>query len=223
MRHLRATVEIAEAAAPPFFALLAHSDEITETRVLDWNGKSDAGETALLAIRGDASAFAAAASDVPGVESVALSPGDPWTDALVDLDLSAMAVFAAIDRAQSRRGLVVRTPVVYRDGAVNVRVAGEAGPLQAALDEAGGAADVRVDEVGTVQGGPDRPTAALSERQREAVAVAEALGYYDYPREATIADVAAELDCAAETAGEHLQRAEAKLVAAVTDRFGPHL
>lgn len=56
------------------------------------------------------------------------------------------------------------------------------------------------------------PATTLSERQREALRAALELGYYDTPREATHADVAAELDCAPNTASEHLQKGEAKLV-----------
>lgn len=53
---------------------------------------------------------------------------------------------------------------------------------------------------------------ALSERQSEAVTVALDLGYYETPREATVAEVAERLDCAPGTAAEHLRKAEAALV-----------
>ncbi|MFB6270785.1 MAG: helix-turn-helix domain-containing protein, partial [Halobacterium sp.] len=59
--------------------------------------------------------------------------------------------------------------------------------------------------------------------QREAVEAALELGYYDDPRAATQADVADRLDCAASTAGDHLRKAEAKLVRAGMDvRAGIH-
>lgn len=60
----------------------------------------------------------------------------------------------------------------------------------------------------------------LSERQREAVTVAMELGYYEQPREATHEEIAAELGCAPNTASEHLQKAEAKLVEAGIERVG---
>ncbi|WP_436928775.1 helix-turn-helix domain-containing protein [Halosimplex halobium] len=58
---------------------------------------------------------------------------------------------------------------------------------------------------------------SLTDRQREAVAAANRLGYYETPRTATHADVAAELGCSPQTAGEHLRRAEAKLADAALD------
>jgi predicted DNA binding protein len=59
----------------------------------------------------------------------------------------------------------------------------------------------------------------LSDRQREALEVAVELGYYDTPREATHTDIAAELDCAPNTASDHLQKGEAKLVRAGLTAF----
>jgi predicted DNA binding protein len=49
------------------------------------------------------------------------------------------------------------------------------------------------------------------------------LGYYETPREATHEDVAAELECAPNTATEHLQKGEAKLVASGLDAFSSSL
>jgi len=55
----------------------------------------------------------------------------------------------------------------------------------------------------------------LSQRQREAVAVALELGYYEIPRETDHEAVADALECAPSTAAEHLRKAEAKLIPAV--------
>jgi len=56
--------------------------------------------------------------------------------------------------------------------------------------------------------------AALTERQRTALAAARAAGYYEIPRTGSVADVAESLDCSSSTAGELLRRAEAALVEA---------
>ncbi|WP_436923283.1 helix-turn-helix domain-containing protein [Halosimplex amylolyticum] len=56
--------------------------------------------------------------------------------------------------------------------------------------------------------------AALTDRRREALEVAVAVGYYDVPRSGSVADVAAELDCARSTAGELLRRAESTVLTA---------
>ena len=60
--------------------------------------------------------------------------------------------------------------------------------------------------------GGERPLAELTDRQREVVETAYEAGYYEVPREATAAEVAAELDLDASTVVEHLQRAERNLM-----------
>jgi predicted DNA binding protein len=55
----------------------------------------------------------------------------------------------------------------------------------------------------------------LSERQREAIAVAVDRGYYEIPRQMSHEDVAAAVDCAPSTAAEHLRKAESKLLQSV--------
>ncbi|WP_336001353.1 helix-turn-helix domain-containing protein [Halorientalis halophila] len=53
----------------------------------------------------------------------------------------------------------------------------------------------------------------LTERQQEVLLTAVELGYYENPRAATHADIAAELDCSASVVGQHLRRIEQRLVA----------
>lgn len=56
--------------------------------------------------------------------------------------------------------------------------------------------------------GDETPLDRLTERQIEAVETAFEMGFYEVPREATTADVAAALDIDPATLSEHLQRAE---------------
>jgi hypothetical protein len=59
--------------------------------------------------------------------------------------------------------------------------------------------------------------ATLTARQREVAAVALRAGYYDVPRTATLADVAAELGVAASTASRTLRRAERRVLEATVE------
>ncbi|PSP78776.1 hypothetical protein BRC81_07060 [Halobacteriales archaeon QS_1_68_20] len=132
-------------------------------------------------------------------------------------------LFEAIHRAGPLARFVLRTPMVYRDGTMYGRAVGDPDPLQRALDDAPDAIDVQIEEIGRFRGGLEEPASTLSERQREAVETTLELGYYDQPRGATHGDVAAELGCAPQTASDHLQKAEAKLVRAAMDEFAPDL
>jgi predicted DNA binding protein len=221
VKQLRVTARVDPDRAPAFFDLLANSPEVTETRLLDWNTTADR-DTVLYAIRGDSTRFAEAAPEAPAVASVeTAAAGSEWTHALVEIRTSETETFDAVRRARTRPGLVVRKPIVYRDGAMEFRVVGDPAPLQAALEAAPEGVDVEVEAVGRLRGAPHAPAATLSDRQREAVEAALAAGYYDQPRGATHEDVATALGCAPATASDHLQKAEAKLVRAALDDLRP--
>jgi predicted DNA binding protein len=53
---------------------------------------------------------------------------------------------------------------------------------------------------------------SLSARQREVFELARARGYYEWPKQISASDLAAELDIATATLHEHLHKAEAKLL-----------
>lgn len=60
--------------------------------------------------------------------------------------------------------------------------------------------------------GRNRPMEQLTNRQLDVIEVAYESGYYDVPREASTADVAAEVGIDPSTVAEHLQRAERNLL-----------
>jgi predicted DNA binding protein len=222
MKRIRATVTVGAGATPPeFFDLLANTPEITVARVLDVNTTLSGVDNYLFALEGDAAGrvFAERAPAVDGVESVHVSDTDRGRAyALVAVRSLEVEMYDSILRASSRLDLIVRTPIVYRDGKVHGTGVGDPERIQRAIDEIRGEMDVRIDEISEFRG--DDPTRRLSDRQYEALSVALSMGYYERPREATHADVAAELGCAPSTASGHLQKAEAELVRAAMDGSG---
>jgi predicted DNA binding protein len=220
VKHLQVTVQVDDDHAPEFFELLADSPIIAETRLIDWSMTASEQSTLLYLVDGDPTTFAERAADTAGIDSVELSETTRGrTYVLVVMRPLEMPLFAAIQRASTRPGLLVRKPIIYRDGTMSARVVGDAEPLQRALEAAPDGVEVLVDEISQLQGQAHGPAAQLSERQREAVTVALELGYYNKPRGATHEDVAAELDCAPPTASDHLQKAEATIVRGVMSEF----
>lgn len=221
MKHIRITVRPDLARAPPFVAALLDDADVAEARAVDWNRAAGETTTHLYAVEGDAVPFSEAARDTPGVESVTLSAVDePTSYALLDVHDDEVPTFGVVEDALARAGLVVRRPLVYRDGGIHGHVVGDPGAVGAVLDAAPDSLDVRVDAVGEFPSPRASPTSRLSDRQREALEAALALGYYERPRGATHEDVAERVDCAPATASEHLQKAEAKLVRAVVEGVG---
>jgi len=222
MKQIRARATVDPGDAPAFFTLLAHDSAIEEARVLEVNTTPEGVETLLIAIDGDHSAFAAGTEETPGVQSVDVTAvGEERAYATLVMHSPETPLFDRIHELGNDVGFVVRTPFVYRDGAMYGRAVGDPAALQRALENVPAEMDVDVEAVGEFRGGADAPESALSARQREALEAARELGYYDHPRGATHEDVAAELDCGPATASDHLQKAEAKVVEAVLDEFGP--
>lgn len=213
MKYIRVRATPDLDAVPGFFRLIAASPHVAEARLLDWNLAAAGHATVLFEVEGDRGGFADALPDLPEVADADLTPVAPDRFyALVEVSVAAAAVLREMLDTVTSRGLVVVKPVVYGDARVEARFVGDAGVLQAALDAMPAAVDVDVREIGEYDESRRAPLAALSDRQREAVAVAVDLGYYDHPRRATHADVADALGCAPSTASEHLKKAEAKLV-----------
>lgn len=206
---LRATPD--PAVRPGLFELLSDVPFVTETRLVDWNVGDVADPTLLFSITGEIETFRDAITEGELAVEWEVTPIDDerfyWY-----LRPSMVPLLASILEAVTTEGLLVVTPVVYRDGSAHARFVGDPDVLQQALTAVPERVDVDVRAVGEYDGGSDEPLAALSQRQREAIDVAMELGYFEQPRQATHADVAERMDCAASTASEHLQKAQARLV-----------
>lgn len=116
-----------------------------------------------------------------------------------------------------RYALLLDRPFAYTDEGIVVTVAGDGAALQAAFEEASETIPVAVEWTGGFDPSRHGPLAKLTDRQREAIEVAHALGFYETPRDATYADIGDALACAPSTANELLRRAEARLIDAVLD------
>lgn len=221
MKHIRIAVRPEPTRSPAFLAHLLDASAVREARAVDWNRGDSERSTHLYAVDGDAETFASLAADASGVESVTLSgTEDRVAYALLELRDADVPVFGGSATAIDRPGLVVRRPLVYRDGRIRGHIVGEPSVLQSAIDEVPNSVRVEVEAVRGFPSASVNPATALSERQQAAVDAALALGYYDSPRNATHEDIAESLGCAPNTASQHLQKAEAKLVRAGMERFG---
>ncbi len=122
-------------------------------------------------------------------------------------------------RAFDRLELVVVPPIVYdREAAMEMTLIGEDESLGTLVDSLPGQIEVTIEAVGEY----DRPnasfTGALTDRQFEVLRTALDIGYFEVPREASLADLAAELGCAESTVSVTLRKAEAAIVTRVANR-----
>ncbi|WP_066417258.1 helix-turn-helix domain-containing protein [Halorubrum aethiopicum] len=224
MKHIRITVRPDLDRAPPFLRYLLDEEAHDEARAVDWNRGDSELSTHIYAIAGDGARFAELARETPGVKSVELSAAAARVSyALIELRDEELPIFGGSATAIDRSGLVVRRPLVYRDGRIHGHIVGDPTTLQSTVDNLPESVSVHIDAIQPFPSADVNPTTTLSDRQQEALQVAVELGYYDTPREATHADIADEMGCAPNTASDHLQRGEAKLVRAGLMAFNSSL
>jgi predicted DNA binding protein len=108
--------------------------------------------------------------------------------------------------------IVIDTPVeCFPDGSIQVAAIGQREHLTAALELIPETITVELESIQPYEPDNRRLYSSLTDRQQEILRVAVSVGYYDVPRDATYADVAAELDLAPVTVGEHLRKAESRV------------
>lgn len=133
-----------------------------------------------------------------------------WSDegtALVQFESTTPALVLPAMRA----GVPLRTPFEIRDGRTRWELTTPRGRL-AELGDQLDAAGIEYDLRSVGDPAPGSPVDVLTDRQREVLLHARAVGYYDVPRTASLTEVATSLGVAKATASGILHRAESHLV-----------
>lgn len=198
---------------PKFYELITGSSCVKEAHMYDTNNSRRDSPVALYEMYGDIDEFRRRLEGIPEVqEATTTAISDGRFNLLVVLDLTEASVIEDVLKAVTKKGLIVAKPVVYRNGQVHARIVGGSSTLQKAVDEIPSEVDIEIVSVGDFDRSRDTPVSKLSDRQREAVFAALDLGYYDRPRRSTHEDIADRLGCEPNTASEHLQKAESKIL-----------
>lgn len=111
--------------------------------------------------------------------------------------------------------LVVLLPASFHaEGSVELTVVGSQSDLSEAMTNLPNFS-LTVLEVGPYRSGHTHRGAVLTDRQRTVLQTAYECGYYETPRRSSHEEIASELGCASSTVGEHLRKAEGRLVASL--------
>ena len=213
MKQLRVRLWFPRRTRNPMHNFLVDHPGMHQEELWSW---SFAGEmpTCLFRVEGDLDAYRERIADVDAIAAFELTPvTENWFYVFVhaepsEQELEWMAAF-------NRSSIVVLPPIVYTDdGEAVFEVLGDPEDLRGMLTGLPDRVETTVERVGEFERYRS-PDVSLTERQREVVRTAVDLGYYEMPREATLDDVAAELDVAASTVSDHLRKAEAELMAAL--------
>jgi predicted DNA binding protein len=214
MRYAELVLDPGPGGFHPADRRIIDSPEIERVAIQHFNQLDDGTIVFLYQLRGDpdeATAVLEAHADVLA-HSVAGEDDDIHAYIHVDPNETVETVF----RLPQEHSLVVETPIeCLPGGAIRVSVLGDQATFTEALDVVPEALTVELETIRDYAPGDRQLYSTLTERQREILRTAIAAGYYDVPREATYEDVAARLDLAPVTVGEHLRKIEAEILTAV--------
>lgn len=207
MKSLRLTLHHTDETIHPVHAFVCESPVVEREYLLHGNTTTDP-NAFLFYVVGDREAYEAVLASAPTIVEYDVTPGESGFYVYVQED--GREADELLYEAFQTETLVTVPPVEFRaDRTMRLTVIGHPDRLQAAIDAVPDQIRVDVERVGDHRPGG---VGVLTERQREAVAAARAAGYYEVPREGSLADVAAELEVAESTASALLRRAEAQLV-----------
>jgi hypothetical protein len=208
MHSVRLAIEHTPETIHPMHAFVCASDAVDREVLLE--GRTDDGiRTLLFHVEGDPGAYEAALAEQEEIIEYDVRP-DRTDGFFLYVRAPNRDAEDMLFDAFERETVVVVPPTEFRsDMTMRLTVVGHSEDLTGLVDALPEALSVDILEVGAY----DRAVGpTLTDRQREAIAAARDVGYYEIPREGDVEAVAAVLDCAVSTASTLLRRAEASLV-----------
>lgn len=187
--------------------LVATQEAIHYVNLLD-----DGTAVGIVQFRGDADRLATIEDENPEIISCTVTGGETW---LAYLRYKPEAFQTTLFELFDTEAISIDWPMRETADGLQVTLFGEDAALQQMIASVPDEMDLRLERAGEYQPQMDDPAAQLTDRQKEIVRAAIAAGYYDIPRRTTHRDLATELGLSQRTIGEHLQRAEAKIIQSV--------
>lgn len=163
--------------------------------------------------RGDADRLATIEDEIPAIISCTVTGGETWLAYMhYEPDKFETALLERIDT----EAISIDWPMRETADGLQLTLFGEDAALQQLIASFPDKVDVTLERAGEYQPHMSDPVGQLTDRQKEILRAALAAGYYDIPRRATQRDLATELGLSRGTIGDHLRRAEAKIIRSIT-------
>ncbi|MFA9417503.1 helix-turn-helix domain-containing protein [Natrinema sp. HArc-T2] len=213
MKRVQFAVTYPDRFVHPLQRRLMESTPLARAELLMWSPTDDA--TTLFWCDGDR---AATEQLVAGLDSLLVHTAVDVSDGTCVFLRQADYEFApAILETIADAAVIFLPPVIFLEtGEVQFEAVGEPAALSTFYENLSELGAVTVEQVHEFE---RRSTpSALTDRQRAALEAAVSVGYYEVPRDGTVADVAGILECASSTAGELLRKAERAVVTGFLER-----
>jgi predicted DNA binding protein len=202
----------------PMQEFIADEDVVQYEELVTWNVLEERSvEYELFYVVADREPYREQVETVDSIRWFELMPVDDDSFYIVvcqemrEEDTAWRSAFAALD-------ILVVPPIRYHDDAsFDITLLGDGENLRAVVDGLPDSVETTVLEVGDYDRRHPRVTNDVTDRQLEAAQVAVDVGYYERPREGSLADVARELAVTESTASTLLQEAESRVMHALLD------
>ncbi|MDJ1431342.1 helix-turn-helix domain-containing protein [Halostagnicola sp. A-GB9-2] len=215
MRSFTVSIRIPDRALHPMHRLIDDHQAVNRSEMFEWNVTSEDRIGLVFRVLADREVYETALTEVASIddyELVELRSGELYLsvwDAPSEGDRKLYEAFM-------QTNLVAVPPISFLSGRrLTVQVLGTAVDVETVVDEFPDDFDVELEAVTAIR--PTGGRVGLTDRQRETLATAERVGYYEIPREGTVSDVGDELGVSSSTAGNHLRKAEARLARSYLD------
>jgi predicted DNA binding protein len=213
MKALELRLVQSEDGTHPMHEFIMNHSEYSSTQLLQWNPQVDSPTVFLFHINGPREPFLSELANIETAEVVEPSPAMTTDGFYLYVQEEANEGAKELVGAFAGEDIVIIPPVVYdADGSIRITVVGVDAAVQRTVDRLPDSVDVSVLHIWSGANRAVHRGTGITDRQREVVIAAVESGYYQEPRGATVADVAASLGCAPSTAAEHLRKAESKLM-----------
>ncbi|WP_179264491.1 helix-turn-helix domain-containing protein [Natrinema halophilum] len=212
MKRVQFSITYPDQFVHPLHQQIMRGTSITRAELLMWSPTADA--TALFWCDGDRTATESAIAGIDSILRSSFVEDSDGTYTFLQQDDYEFSPTVLDTIAESQ--VIFLPPVVFFDtGTVQFEAVGEATSLSTFHEELSTLGDLTIEHVHDFE--RTHSPSHLTARQRAALEAAVSVGYYEVPRDGTVADVASVLDCSTSTAGELIRKAEAAVIRNYTE------
>ncbi len=217
MRYATFLLDPEEDGVHPVENVLTRTAAVTRGVIREVNILNDGTGVVLYTLTGDLERARDLLADLESVHTVYVGGDGEEGVAFVHFDPNA-TVRALLEIVDDNEFALDRPIECHREGGLRVTLIGEQAAISRATELVPAEVGLQLEGTGQYDPRTDKLTTILTDRQREVLSVAVDEGYYEEPRQTTHQEIAEAVDLTAGTVGEHLRKAEERILSGVVGR-----